>query len=345
MKKIGILCFWGVPNYGAWTQAYALNNIVRQIMGNQVTVEHIDYLTEVHYNSYYENNERLHNAFHYSYECIPHTSKMTADELEKEFFDVVITGSDSIWEYSVPEMGYDRLLIGNGIQTEKLIAYAPSIGVSTEFYESWIKEGLEKYKYLSARDVKTQEYIYKITGNFAQMVLDPSLVWDLKNDKQIISPTFKNYIVVYGSQWDLEFIEAAQKFAKEKSCKLISIGYINDWCDISFKMIELRALEWLGMFKGADYVITSTFHGLMVGISFEKSVFFDQVEYVKNRSESLLKQLGIVYYGSGISMDVLFENRINYEKISVILQKMRQDSRNYLERALLGEENDSIAKG
>ena len=66
-KRIGILTFWEVPNYGAWTQAYALNNIVKSLACPQDIVEHINYLHPIHHSLYYKNDERLYNSFLYSW--------------------------------------------------------------------------------------------------------------------------------------------------------------------------------------------------------------------------------------------------------------------------------------
>ena len=51
MKKIGILTYWGVANYGAWTQAYALNKVLTNMYPN-CDVKHVAYLEQSHWNSY-----------------------------------------------------------------------------------------------------------------------------------------------------------------------------------------------------------------------------------------------------------------------------------------------------
>lgn len=47
MKRISILTFWGVANFGAWTQAYALNKVIQELSDNETVVEHIAYLEKV----------------------------------------------------------------------------------------------------------------------------------------------------------------------------------------------------------------------------------------------------------------------------------------------------------
>ncbi len=335
MKKIGILTFWGVPNYGAWTQAYALNNLVRTMMGDEYDVRHINYLHSNHFTAYYKNNEKLRNNFTYSYDKIAHTERLSAEQLECEEFDIIITGSDAIWEFSVKGFGNDMHLIGNNLNAKKLIAYAPSFGTMTQDmnFETWMKEGLEQYHHLSVRDGNSANIVKKLIGIEPQIVLDPALLWNFKNDRNVVEPFIDSYILVYGINWSEEFISGAQQFAREKNCRLVSVGYTNKWCDLNFRMTELRCLEWIGMFKNAEYVITSTFHGLMLSLAFEKQVKFYACEYVQNRSQTLLKSLGIDMQPA----QDLFGRELNYTQINRRLKELKADSLRYLEKAILEE--------
>ena len=331
MKKIGVLTYWGVPNYGAWTQAYALNNVLKQIVGDKAEVMHINYLCDYHWNYYYKKNERLYNSFSYSWNEISHTEKLNKLSLEKTLFDVIVTGSDAIWEFSVPEMGNDPHLIGNNLNTNKLISYAASFGVTSENsgLEPWVSTGLKKYDKITVRDEHSRDVIKKLgLEKNVDIVIDPALLWDFKNDEKIKLPEYKNYFVVYGFDFSDEFKQNARRLADEKGCKLISVGFVNDWCDMSLKMIELRGLEWIGMFKKAEYVITSTFHGLMVGLSFEKNIKFYQAGYVKNRSQTLKEKLNIPDHIQD------FEKDIDYSYTTPVLKKMREESLNLLKFSL-----------
>lgn len=337
MKTIGILTFWGVPNYGAWTQAYALNHVVRDLLSEEYDVRHIRYLHPSHHAGYYQRDIRLENNFSYSYNYIPHTVKMSQKELETTKFDMVITGSDAIWEFSIDMFGNDSHLIGNKLSAEKLIAYAPSFGTMKpdNTFEDWVKEGLKKYNALSVRDENSANIVERLIGVKPQIVLDPALLWDFKKDSNIIEPNIESYALVYGAQWTKEFIAEAKRFAVEKKCKLVSAGYINDWCDLSFRMTELRAFEWLGMFKNASYIITSTFHGLMLGLSFQKQIKFGMVPYVKDRAETLLQKIGMgVVCSDEMDVDELLAIKWDYVSINKRLEKLRKASVAYLKCAL-----------
>ena len=341
MKKIGILTFFGVPNYGAWAQAFALNNVVRELVKDEVLVEHIDYLNQTHYDLYYKSDMKLFNNFRYSWNCIPHSKRMTcAKDLEETEYDVIITGSDSIWEFSLPEMGNDEHLIGNNLSASTIISYAASAGVTEleSIKDIKLLAGLNKYNSISVRDNFTADSVEHIIGIRPNVVLDPVFIWQ-GDEKYIIHPEYDNYIAVYGVEWTDEFIYFARKFARENGKKLISIGWINPWCDVSFRMNELRTLEWMGMLKDADYVFTSTFHGLMFSLKYEKQVKFCLVDYVKNRAETLLGLCGNLfelYNKDNIGYKDIFNNSIDYSIVTSNIEAQRKKSLNYLEKALDG---------
>lgn len=331
MKTIGILTYWGVPNYGAWVQAYALNIVVRGIVGNEYEVRHLNYLCRHHWESYYLNDERLYNAFSYNWDIIPHTIRLDEESIEDYPCDSIICGSDSIWEFSIPEMGNDKHLVGNGLSAERIVSYAASFGVtsSDDSLEAWVKDGIQNLDSVIVRDTHSRDVIHYLCPNKdVGLALDPCLLYDFLNDDNVLDSKYKNYYAVYGVHFSDQFKDKIIRKAKMNRKKLISIGFVNDWCDISLRMIELRCLEWLGMVKCADCVVTSTFHGLMTSIAFEKQVLFDQVEYVKNRSQSLIELLGID------DMVGNSEYEIDYSVVTNRLNALRKESFNALNQAL-----------
>ena len=106
--------------------------------------------------------------------------------------------------------------------------------------------------------------------------------------------------------------------------QLVSLGFTNNWCDINIPRNELRANEWIGMIQASEIVFTSTFHGLMVGLGFEKQITFDMVSSVFNRSKTLVDKLGI---GEVLGE---FDLNIDYAHCGLRLERERQHSVNIL---------------
>lgn len=329
MKKISILTFWGVANFGAWTQAYALNKVLNEICGKDTLVEHIAYLEKQHWDNYYCHDRRLENAFSYNWDLIPHTKVLNEKELEQTEFDVVCIGSDAVWEFA-PQINEDLHLCGRNLKYNRLFSYAASFGdISLDHLPKEIKDiDFNVFQSLSVRDNNSRQILNLCTDKEVDVVLDPALLWDFKADEAVKKTAFKNYIVVYGVNWTDEFIYRARKYAHENGLQLISAGYINHWCDLSLRLVELRTLEWIGLFKGAHKVYTSTFHGLMLGLNFEKDIAFCQVEYVKNRSQTLLEELDI----EEAVRD--FGRIIDYDEVNGKLERLRNKSMDYLTNAV-----------
>ncbi|MFQ9895783.1 MAG: hypothetical protein ACLRWA_06245 [Lachnospira sp.] len=74
------------------------------------------------------------------------------------------------------------------------------------------------------------------------------------------------------------------------------------------------------MFSKAEYIVTSTFHGLMIGLNYKKQIKFCQVDFVKNRSEFLVNELGIPNFGK------CYEEELNYLAIEPRLELLKKES-------------------
>ncbi len=361
MNKISILTFWGVPNYGAFAQAYALNKVLSSMYPN-IKIEHIAYLNKAHHDLYYKkeipeflrwwdiinpryykrllyhllDSERHYPNFENDWAKIPQIKIKTDKELEKTEWDTVITGSDCIWEYSIQDFGDDVHLIGNNMKFKKLIAYASSFGDMNpnDCFPEFVKIGLKKYYAISVRDWTSFEIVHNqgISKEInIPIVLDPTLLYDFKSDKSIPESKHNSYILVYGNNFSDKTINDVKNYANDKNLKIIGAGIAPSWCDI--KINDISPLEWIGMFDKAEMVVTCTFHGLMFGINYNKKILFNQVEYVRNRSMWLLEQLGLseLYVGD-VSVKKVQEYSWNYDSINQKLKELRQQSFRFLER-------------
>lgn len=332
--KINVLTYWGVANFGAWAQAYALNKVLNSLFGEIAEIKHIAYLEKSHWDMYYKTDSRLENAFFYSWDRIPHTKWMTEEQLEEQEFEILIIGSDAVWEFN-PAFNDDYHMFAKNLKAERIISYAASFGnLSIDEAERNIRlEDFERFNFISVRDNNSAAIVNSISNKICMpiCVLDPTLVWNFSADKNIIQPRFSNYILVYGVSWDEEFKDKAVKYAREHNLKLISAGFINDWCDMNLKLIELRTVEWIGLFAKASMVFTSTFHGLMLSLNYKKQVKFSQVGYVKNRSETLIENLNIK---NSITQ---FDAEIDYEEVNLKLSRLRELSIQFLKESIVSD--------
>lgn len=358
-KNINILTFWGVPNYGAWAQAYALRNVIAEIYPDY-NVRQIAYLYSEHKKVYFQKRfpkpgnikTFIHPAYYRSlyeyffkepnkypffeeaWNSIPHIDADNEEQLEQISSDILVTGSDVVWQFGTSLFGDDTHLIGKDMKYQKLIAYACSFGDlnADSNHPSFIKNCLGNYSSISVRDLNSSLIVQKyLPDNNVPIVLDPTLIYDFKNDETIKDSSENRYILVYGSV-PLKMVFEIKQYAHKNKLKVIGAGRTKapSWCDK--RVTEIGPREWIGLFKNADLVVTSTFHGLMFSIIYEKRFLFYQEEYVKNRSQWILEKLGLseLFRLDNLSLKKVLDFDWKYENYNKILNELRNESLNYL---------------
>ena len=120
------------------------------------------------------------------------------------------------------------------------------------------------------------------------------------------------------------------KFASVKKLKVkILRGYANTR-ETNDNIVTASPEVFLGLLKGAEYVLSSSFHGLAFSIIYHKQCF---ASFVRNsgRAASLLESLGIperlLPAKSEIPVNI---STINYEEVDKSLQSYQTISLDYL---------------
>lgn len=359
---IGILTFWNVPNYGTYAQAYALQRVLKKL-NSKKDVRQIAHLDQHHFNFYYDKKSYLREfpiwkksfwksflikdvgvglkekKFIDSYALIPHTIDINEKNLNDFQFDKVFLGSDIVWDYSVSVFNKDPLLFGIGFNSE-VNSYAASFGtVSVDAdLPDYVKSALKKMKYISVRDEKSAEIIRKVTGVKPQIVLDPTWLWNFEEDDNIVKPDEEDYILVYGQDFTLEFINNLRDYAKKYKKKIVALDCNNDhydWCDKMISQTELSPFQWMGYFKYATYVATSTFHGITFSLIFNKKFAFCKSDFIMAKVDRFLKELKLFDLFDKDQNDVygMLNHDFNYTLINEIIANKKEDSLDFLRKA------------
>lgn len=362
--SVSILTYWGVPNYGAYAQAYALNAILRQL-GHKT--EHISYLHPSHYKLYftppsllsglkfwrprgvwhcikhYRTIKAFNRKFTIDQKYIPHTPRMSGAQLSQHNFDCVVTGSDAIWEFSIPEFGDDAFLIGNNLNCSRLVSYATSFGMMApkDAFPAFVTAGLKKYHSIAVRDDNSANIVEKLIGIRPPIVIDPTLLWDFPSDPIIPKTDKRDYILVYSTGFDDQTVRQLKEYASSNDLELIGAGLSHSWCDCNIAL--LSPIEWISLFSNAACVATSTFHGFMFALNYKRPLLFRMVPYVKNRCSWLLKQLNLYDHFQCDSTPVkdLMSHKLDYTAISTKLSELRKFSIQYLQSAVLDKQYGS----
>ena len=324
MKKIGICTLYFANNFGAILQAFALQDVLKE-MGHEVEFIRV---RDIQVNM----KEQNVDLFKMSRENINLRNEVY-DKL-KDKYDAIIIGSDEMWNINNNTFEHFEEYFGKNLNCDKIISYAPSAnGVTAEqlkaFYGDDVK--FEEFTSISARDKATQKLVEDISGREAKLVLDPTLlVSDFKKYASNPLPDLKDYIILYGYDFSEEEKSKILKFAEENNKKVYSLAYKLDWAET----IYVDIFGFLGVILNADYAVTNTFHGTLFSVILEK-------EFVvfSNNNSKVVDIINKFQMGERDGINVkdlneIFSKKVDYEKINRLKLEHRKDSLEYLENAI-----------
>jgi hypothetical protein len=346
---IGILTFFQGYNYGAFLQAYALQNYLldnghKNIFINYRKQKSIDNELDAVLRS--ERKNLLMYArmlikiakFKY-YQRKFHKTKWInkREDLEKLAFDAVIIGSDQIWCYSNEWGGIDTPYFSNNLNSNHIISYAASMGPDKfdARHPRSIIRLMKNFRHIGVRDNNTYNFAKQFSNHEPQLVLDPTLLYDFKNE--IKKVRLKNYILFYsdGLLPQQEVIDELKYLAKENNLKIVSVGKKFDWCDLN--IISPSPLLWMGYVKYASFVFTCMYHGLLFSVKFNKQFAMFLTAERENKCLDFLKGINLQNRRimSANDLNKSFNKTIKYEPVNDWLKIKKESSAAFLKQSLL----------
>lgn len=361
--KVGILTCHDSINHGSFLQAYCLQEALKKL-GLEVKIinyksrhQHLkehqaflgsfsSYLNPILYLKHkelrrrvlnfskiqkFKKNHKLFNLTRFSHQVI--------NASRDEDFDLVVLGSDEIWNFKNDFLGLDLTYFGQGISARKIISYAPSFGqvTSADKIPQEVFDCLQKLSAISVRDENSLR-ILKTHSLNAIKVLDPTFLHEVKIPHTYNS--LSNYVLIYMTYAEGEDISYFQEYAKKRQKKLIAIGYEHSWCDLSF--VNIDVFEWLNFFRNADTIFTNSFHGSIYSILNRKDFYVVRPTAKSNKINNLLNDLGlssrIVNQLKDLSQ--IQGQILSYDEVEKAIKTYKQKSFDYLYWALNSDEVD-----
>lgn len=304
--KIGIITFHAAFNYGSMLQAYALQTFLENL-GHDVEIINFrsktqkeSYQKPIQLSSFYSLKCSIYRLIHTPRTLVPlykkwhlfdnflhnnlHLTKeyTTIEELKNADFDydVLITGSDQIWNYVCGD--FSEAYFGNFVsnQTRK-IAYAISLGPDPESKDGdFYKKNIKGFQKISAREIKTKRFLEeKGICKDVDLVLDPTMLLSAKDynplmsDKPLIEGNYLFYYTPYGKKREIS--DEAIKIAREKDLAIVC----DNFYDIEKKYNNIRIYaavgpsEFLNLVRNATVVCGESFHLMVFSIIFEKEFY------------------------------------------------------------------------
>lgn len=361
-----------IANYGSFLQAYALKTMIEEL-GH--SVQFVDYrVCSPVIQDVTESSNKLTRMVKKGLETFafqaPLQHKLAFIKFKKNYagkylpllgitddcnyspkLDCMVIGSDEVFNciQKNTNVGFSPELFGANSNEDKVITYAASFGNTTltklQQYgkDSEIGSYLQQLSAISVRDNNSGRIVKALTGETPEYHLDPVLAYDYFGKcKEIPELTVKErYLILYAYSGRITDAEAdwIADYAKRKGLKIYAIGGVQKCAD---RFIDCSPFEVLAYFKGAEEVITDTFHGSIFSTIAHKpftTIIRRSVGTGYGNEEKLtdlLKRLGLA---SRMTTDVKEADRINstdidYAEINELITTERLHTRQYLVQEL-----------
>lgn len=302
------------------------------------------------FEEFVEKNFKISKEF-YGYEALKEGIKE---------YEAVLLGSDQVWNpLNFGSHYYTLEFVPDNIPK---ITYAPSFGVSSipKTQKKRTVEYLKRIEYMSVREKKGQELIKKLTGRDVPIVLDPTLLLTLDDWKKIYSEKRiikEKYILCYFLGENQSHRNYANELKSKTGYKIVTLPFMDEIVKSDFefgdeRLYNIGPSQFLNLISNAEYICTDSFHGTVFSIlNHKKFLTFNRYDDNKkvstnSRITSLLGLLGLESRTKS-AIDATFDdikNEINYDEVELKLEKLREDSMNYLKdsinKAIEGRKND-----
>lgn len=185
--------------------------------------------------------------------------------------DCFIAGSDQIWH---PNYCHPLFFLDFVKDKTKKISYAASMGKTLikKEMENEFRRLINNIDEISVREVDNAEILSKYVDKDILVNIDPTFLLSADEWRKYQKPykINKPYILVYAIYWDLELNKKLKKLSKESGLKTIAISSTFDKVRVDKKLYDVDPGEFLWLIDNAEYVVTSSFHGVAFSTIFNK---------------------------------------------------------------------------
>lgn len=315
--KIGIVTFHCAVNYGALLQTYGLYRVLTD-MGHDVKV--VDYRPQFLLRPYriifkerYSILKpkgfirelaaapiRIRRNRHFAKFISKHIALEQIDlNSSDNNFDAFIFGSDQIWNPHITEGDTTYFAEAPAFRGKLNIAYAASAGSVANFNDDWnskIIKLINNFNAVSLREASLANHIRNISGIDFPVLPDPVILSGAQTFAPIAEPykAKKPYMIYFALWRSNDNLQKAHAIAKRRGLELVEI--VSNQESIKNLYIEQSASfeRLISLYRGADFVVSGSFHGTVLAIIFNKEfAFFHQGLAVSERIENLLADLSL----------------------------------------------------
>lgn len=271
--------------------------------------------------------------------------------------DIYICGSDQVWNNSLKDPDTAGWFLDFGKPTAKRISYAASIGRDIDSSEiNRFTKYLKNFNAISVREQKAYALCHQLGFDKSIIAIDPTLL--LNSSAYDSIEIYSNGTDVAGKPYVFIYtlnIRTAEEIYWDDFQKIIAKDGLQIRSVSSSGYLPARELlpgvqneqatipEWLSLIKHSEYVITTSFHGVVFCLLYHKPFYAVLLnnEYSKgnDRIISLLEFLhlsNLIVSNSESLKQINFEN-IDWIDVDAMIALLRQKSTHFIDDILSWE--------
>lgn len=340
MKK-GIITFQNANNYGAVFQSFALQTFMESLDSGGST-EVINYdsegmglkkIQETVFAEFINKELNLTKPFN------------TPKELCGSDYDLIITGSDQVWNPKLTKSDGAYFLDFAGEKCIKA-SYAASLGIKSEAlleYKPYFKEKLRNFKGISIREEANREFMESLDIGQTEIHIDPTLLIEgseyVKKLNLETDAGMGDYILLFTYSSAPKLMDVANMISIKYGLPIISValGFTEHY--LVKGAVGLHSTDpytWLQLIAGAALTVTESYHGMMLSMAFRRPfLIYTPVKDNVVRITSALDKFGL-RNRSLKNFDIKSEEvfNIDYGYADEVLSKERFKASEYLKRLM-----------
>ena len=344
--KTCTVTFHNVRNYGAYLQAYALQQFLgesnyilnlmtslRSLVGAKWRQKLPVFWMLVALWRYYFKPYNLRKNFFNEINMLNLTDKYSsAKGIMKNLMptNVYITGSDQVWNPRFINEMENIYFLQFISQSARRISYAASLGMPKwpKEFEQKVLPWLKSFHAISVREESSVEYLRSL-GLDSVCVCDPTVLHTAdfyRNAFKLKNPDSENYIFTYKIRESIPILTIK---------KTITVNLHDK------NLVSVR--DWLSLIDNSDFILTDSFHCVVFCVLFHKPFAVFQNNYkgkgMNERFTTILGKINLEYrllQGTETEEQILniVKQPVSWDQVDSVLEEWRSYSKNWLMEAI-----------
>ena len=322
MINLGILTFFSSINYGAFLQAYTLQEYLRKNYADVLNVEIINLNTKASQEVYLERiifqDMRYREQVIAQYDLflsarnklLLSKDEFISDNIDdakcylQERYEIIVVGSDEVWRVdsirSFPNVYWMNFTLKGTVYMAYAVSGRNDYQKLNAEMQQYIKSSVDRFAYIGTRDEITRKELLKISmweidRNCDPVFLMPELYirTDIEKEKTKERYKLNNGKPVVSIMVTDKYIGFKLYRMLKNDNRVVNLYNVNEAVGES-NLIDLSPFDWSDVIGISDLVITDYFHGVVFSIIHE--VPFFAVEHSKKgrgKIENLLLENGM----------------------------------------------------